>query len=111
MDKLAKYQELVEGLIRRYAEADRPQAEIETQLLIDTERGHYQWWNIGWRGFDRIYRCNIHLDIKDGKIWLQENWTEADPAAELVALGVPREDIVLGLQPPGKRPYTDYGVA
>jgi XisI protein len=41
MDKLAKYQELVEGLIRRYAEADLPQAEIETQLLIDAERGHY----------------------------------------------------------------------
>jgi len=26
-------------------------------------------------------------------------------------MGVPREDIVLGLQPPYKRPYTDYGVA
>jgi hypothetical protein len=24
---------------------------------------------------------------------------------------VPKEDIVLGLQPPSNRPYTDYGVA
>jgi XisI protein len=118
VDKLAKYQVVVEQLIRRYAAADQPQAradqsqvEMETQLVIDTERGHYQWWNIGWRGFDRIYRCNVHLDIKDGKIWLQENWTEEDPAAALVLMGVPREDIVLGLQPPYKRPYTDYGVA
>ena len=30
---------------------------------------------------------------------------------ELVAMGVPKDDIVLGLQPPYKRPYTDYGVA
>jgi len=29
----------------------------------------------------------------------------------LVAMGVPREDIVLGLQPAYKRQYTDYGVA
>jgi hypothetical protein len=26
-------------------------------------------------------------------------------------MGVPREDIILGLQPPYKRQYTDYGVA
>lgn len=111
VDKVALYQELAECLIRQYADNDRPQAGVETQVLIDTERGHYQWWQVGWRGFDRIYRCIIHLDIKEGKIWLQENLTEADPAEELVAMGVPREDIVLGLQPPEKRPYTDYGVA
>jgi len=53
----------------------------------------------------------IHIDIKDGKIWLQQNLTDQDPAVELVKMGVPREDIVLGLQPPYKRQYTDYGVA
>jgi len=26
-------------------------------------------------------------------------------------MGVPKEDIILGLHPPYKRPYTDYGVA
>jgi len=34
-----------------------------------------------------------------------------NPAEELVMMGVPREDIVLGLQAPYKRQYTDYGVA
>ena len=59
----------------------------------------------------RIYRSIIHIDIKDGKIWLQQNLTDQNPAEELVEMGVPREDIVLGLQPLYKRPYTDYGVA
>ncbi|MGB3293305.1 MAG: element excision factor XisI family protein, partial [Phormidesmis sp.] len=36
---------------------------------------------------------------------------DQDPAEDLMAMGVAREDIVLGLQPPYKRPYTDYGVA
>jgi hypothetical protein len=53
----------------------------------------------------------IHFDIKDEKIWLQRNMTDLDPAADLVAIGVDRLDIVLGLQAPHKRPYTDYGVA
>lgn len=34
-----------------------------------------------------------------------------EAAEDLVEMGVPREDIVLGLQPPYKRQYTDYGAA
>ncbi|OKH32235.1 hypothetical protein NIES2101_40840 [Calothrix sp. HK-06] len=30
---------------------------------------------------------------------------------ELVALGIPREDIILGFQAPYLRKYTDFGVA
>jgi hypothetical protein len=37
--------------------------------------------------------------------------TEADLAQELVEMGVPKEDIVLGLHPAYQRPYTGYGVA
>jgi XisI protein len=53
----------------------------------------------------------IHLDIKDGKIWIQRNMTGADLAQELVEMGVPKEDIVLGLQPLYKRPYTGYAIS
>ena len=53
----------------------------------------------------------MHLDLKQGKVWLQKNTTDFNPVKDLVELGVKKEDIVLGLQPPFKRPYTDYGVA
>ncbi|MFM9267702.1 XisI protein [Tychonema sp. BBK16] len=111
MDKLAQYRQYVQTLITRYAEDDVSDDEVEVQLICDTERDHYQWMNVGWEHLNRIYRSIIHIDIKDGKIWLQQNLTEQNPAEELVAMGVPREDIVLGLHPPYKRPYTDYGVA
>ena len=39
------------------------------------------------------------------------NGTDQNPAEELVEMAVSRQDIVLGLQPPYKRPYTAYGVA
>ncbi|MCC3422767.1 MAG: XisI protein [Microcoleus sp. PH2017_01_SCD_O_A] len=111
MDKLAQYRQYVQTLMSRYAEDDVSDDEVEMQLICDTERDHYQWMNVGWEHLNRIYRSIIHIDIKDGKIWLQQNLTDQNPAEELVAMGVPREDIVLGLQPPYKRPYTDYGVA
>lgn len=37
--------------------------------------------------------------------------TDVDLALELLEMGVLKEDIVLGLQPPYKRPYTGYAVA
>ncbi|MBD2492795.1 XisI protein [Nostoc sp. FACHB-280] len=111
MDKIAKYREYIQTLLTHYASDDVSDEQVETQLIFDTERDHYQWMNVGWQQFDRIYRCVIHLEIKNGKIWLQQNLTDQNPAEELVKMGVPRDDIVLGLQPPYKRQYTDYGVA
>ncbi len=111
MDKLAKYRELVKSLLTRYANEDVVDSGVEVQLVFDENREHYQWMNVGWEDLKRVYRCIIHFDIKDGKIWLQQNLTDQNPAEELVAMGVPREDIVLGLHPAYKRQYTEYGVA
>ena len=66
---------------------------------------------LGWEGYRRIHAGLIHIDLKDEKIWVQRDGTEYGVANELVDLGVPREDIVLGFQAPYKRPYTDFAVA
>ena len=59
-----------------------------------------------------INNMNIHFTIKpNGKIWLMENNTDIRIAEELVKLGVPRQDIVLGFQPPSLRSMTDYAIA
>jgi len=67
--------------------------------------------NMGWDGHRRIYGCVLHLDIKNGKIWVQQNMTEVRIAQELVDLGVAKKDIVLGFQAPEMREYNDYAVA
>ncbi|NJO42492.1 MAG: XisI protein [Cyanobacteria bacterium CRU_2_1] len=65
---------------------------------------------VGWQNNRRVYGCILHLDIKDGKIWLQHNGTERQVADELVALGVPKQDIVLGFQSPSKRKFTEFAI-
>jgi len=52
----------------------------------------------------------LHLDIINGKIWIQQDGTEVGIANKLVDLGVPKQDIVLGLDPPVMRQYTDFAV-
>jgi hypothetical protein len=112
MERIAQYRKTIRQLLtnRVSSERDNLHPEIESQLIFDTEHDRYQLLDIGWEDLKRVYNCFIHIDIKDGKIWIQRNMTEADLAQELVEMGVPKEDIVLGLHPAYKRPYTGYGV-
>ena len=110
MDRLSQYQEVIQALLSEYSDR-RSDNEIDSQCIFDTQRHHYQVVNVGWSGGRRVYGCVIHLDIQDGKIWLQYNGTEIDVAQRLVDRGVPKMDIVLGFQAPHRRPMTDYAVS
>lgn len=110
MDRVAFYRDCIQKLLTRYNRGKFINEEIEAQLVFDTERDHYQIVDMGWDGYRRVYDCLIHLDIKDGKIWIQRNQTDHLLAPELVEMGVLKEDIVLGLQPADMRQYTGFGV-
>jgi hypothetical protein len=83
---------------------------IQAQIIIDPERDHYQLVYVGWRDSKRCYGVILHLDIIDGKIWIQQDGTEIGTANELVELGVSKQDIVLGFDPPNLRQYTDFAM-
>ncbi|HAZ47691.1 MAG TPA: hypothetical protein DDW76_08780 [Cyanobacteria bacterium UBA11369] len=53
----------------------------------------------------------LHLDIKDGKIWIQYSGTETAIAKVLKDKGVPESDIVLGFHSPFKRQFSGYALA
>lgn len=110
MEKVEHYRQLIGNFLNEYASYQSPYGQLENQVVFDSQGDHYQLVRLGWQGKTRVYGCSIHLDIKDGKIWIQHNATDVDIAEELVSNGVPREDIVLGFQPPYLREYTDYAV-
>ncbi|GAP97368.1 XisI protein [Leptolyngbya sp. NIES-2104] len=110
MERLEQYRQSIRQMLTTQADVEQEQGSVECQLVFDTERDHYQLLDVGWDGLKRVYHCYIHIDIKDGKIWIQRNMTERDIAAELVEMGIPKEDIVLGLHPPYKRALSGYGV-
>jgi hypothetical protein len=108
MDKLETYRQLIQSLLSAYAAIPISNGKIDSYTVFDTQQDHYQVMNVGWDGYRRVYGCILHLDIKEGKIWLEQNMTEFKIAEELVKQGVAKEDIVLGFQPPELRQYTDY---
>jgi len=50
------------------------------------------------------------VEIKDDKIWIERDGTEIGVASELVAAGVPKQDIVLAFHAPYKRQFTEFAV-
>jgi hypothetical protein len=111
MERLERYRQAIQSLLYSYVPPESAQSGIETQVICDRDSDHYQLVSLGWQGHRRFYSCLMHLDLKDGKIWIQRNQTDLLIAQELLKLGVPREDIILGLQPEYARPDTGYGVA
>ena len=73
--------------------------------------GHYQLMTVGWHGQHRIHGCVLHVDIKDGKIWIQHDGTEEGIANRLVAAGVPRGRYRPGVSFAVHAPeFTDFAV-
>jgi hypothetical protein len=110
MDKLAIYRSHIQTVLQRYLSRRSPTDNLEIQLIEDTKHDHYQIFSVGWYENQRIHGCTLHIDIKQGKIWIQHNSTEDDIAAELVSLGIPKHDIVLAFHAPSRRRYTEYAM-
>ena len=110
MDKLELYREIICNFLTEYGQIPPLGGDIESETVLDKEKDRYLLVHLGWKNQQRIYSTVFHLDICDGKIWIQRNQTDFCLADDLIARGVAREDIVLGLQPAFVRKYTGLGV-
>ena len=113
MERIVRYQEVLHCLLEEYRAlyADAGEPEVETLIIRDDANGQYQLMRVGWRGETRLRRPVFYARLKNGKIWIEEDWTQESIANELLAAGVPSEDIVLAFNPPEVRHLTEFAVA
>lgn len=112
MDRLKEYQNIIADYITEYAKikpANLP--DIDSYAVVDRVNNHFQLLQLGWQGEDYIFTVVLHFDIKDGKVWFQRNITDRDVVDELMAMGIAKQDIVLGFRYPKFRAYTGFAVA
>ena len=112
MDKVEQYRQIIRNLLEEYAlykPVNLP--EVENQLLFDEQRDRYQLLRVGFENRRRVHYCVFHLDLKEGKVWVQEDATDVPIVQRLEAAGVPKEDIVLGFHAPYKRALAGYAEA
>jgi hypothetical protein len=88
-----------------------PMQDAEMMPIFDDEHNQYVLFKIGWTKNGRLHHTTLHVHLHDGKIWIEEDWTEKGIATYLVSKGIPREKIVLAFHSPEERPLTDYAVA
>ncbi len=111
MDRLERYREIVRRVIDEYASYKPSHGQIETEAIVDRDKDHYEVMHVGWDKARRVHGSVVHIDIIGGKVWIQYDGTTRPVAEELVAAGIPREDIVLAFHPREVRPLTDFAVA
>jgi hypothetical protein len=111
MDKLEKYRRIVEQVLTEYSSIPYAYGEIESRTMFDREKDAYLLYIVGWDKSGRVHGIHSHLDIINGKIWIQRDGTEDGLADDLERAGVPKSDIVLAWHEPELRQYTDYAVA
>ena len=79
--------------------------------MFDNESDRYLLVILGRDNGRRAHGCLVHIDIINGKVWMQHDGTEYGIANELVDAGVPKNHIVLGFRSPEIRKHTEFAVA
>lgn len=107
---ITKYSKIICQLLNEYSKIPYFYGELERRFIISEDKNSYLLMTLGWQRDKRVHSCLIHVEIKNNKVWIQRDGTEDGIAEELVAAGIPKQDIVLAFQPPEVRPYTEYAV-
>ena len=100
MDALTNYRQQLERILREYAEIPYSHGQIDIQMIFDRDGDHYLLMLVGRDGIRRVHGCLVHIDIIDGKFWVQRDGTEYGIARELLDAGIPTRQIVLAFRIP-----------
>ena len=111
MDALETYRVATERVLTEYARFLTTDAETVCETVFDRVNDRYLIVEVGWEKGRRIYGTLLHVDVFDGKLWIQHDGTEDGVAGELVAAGVPKDRIVLGFRAPSLRAQSEFAVA
>ncbi len=110
MERLSHYQQVITTVLSDLAQATAQDA-VEILSLFDSTHDNYLLLAVGWDGVRRIHHIIAHLRIRNEKIWVEADNTDAELVQQLLDSGVPKEEIVLAFYSPQKRALTEFAVA
>ena len=106
MEKVKKYQKAVLKILGEYAAIKSPfMPEVENKVIADTKSHQYQLVRMGWYKDRHVNYTVFHFEIKDGKVWIQENRTDVRIEEELMDAGIAKKDIMSGMRHPVLEQY------
>jgi hypothetical protein len=111
MDTLENYRQLIRKILTEHAQIPYARGDIQSETVFDRESDRYLLIINGRENGKRVHGCLIHVEIINGKIWIQRDGTEYGVAGELLKAGVPKDQIVLGFRSPEIRRHTEFAIA
>lgn len=108
MDTRITYQQIIKKVLSEHAAFRSQWGDVHSHVVFDDERGRYLVLDMGWNDNKYWHITPIHLDLIDGKIWIQYDETEDGVATDLLEANVPKGDIVLGFLPSTVRRHTEF---
>jgi hypothetical protein len=109
---LNEWRQIIKKMLAELAAISFPEVvKLKAKTAFDESTDVYLVLMEGWKDVKRLHGCMAHVEINDGKIWIQQDGTEYGLANELVAAGIPKDRIVLGFKSPQSRAHTGFAVA
>ena len=111
MATVTDYADIIERILDPYSKIPYAHGNLTCEAIYDRPRGRFVLMTLGWDGDERVHHPLVHIDLNDGKLWIQADNTEHGVAPDLVEAGIPKSQVVLAFRPPEVRKHTDYPVA
>ena len=112
MDTLKKYREIIKHSLSEIAMIPYAYGDLEKRVMFDEETDNYavitQVWEHNGR---RAHGCLVHIEIRDGKVWIQRDGTEDGVAAAFLDSGIPKDKIVLAFHSPARRELSGFATS
>jgi hypothetical protein len=95
MDTILAYRNIIKQLILRYAQLKPSHGNIRLDPVFDEANDRYALMQVGWDKQRRVRGNLIYLTIESDRVFIEYDGTETGITDELVAAGIPRDNIVL----------------
>jgi XisI protein len=95
MDTILTYRNIIKQLILRYAQLKPSHGSIRLDPVFDEANDRYALMQVGWDKQRRVRGNLIYLTIQNDRVFIEYDGTETGITDELVAAGIPRDNIVL----------------
>lgn len=111
MDRINEYIQIIRRVLQEVADYVPNEEGVRKKIIVDDLNGHYQLLQTGWKNRRRIHGTLLHIDVRDGKVWVEHDGTNPEIVQDLLDAGIPAHDMVLGFHPPQLRHHTEFAVS
>lgn len=93
--KIEKYRQILTQIVENHANAQRRSDQVALVPICDPKHDNYLLMRVGWDRVGRAHHILFHFRLLDGKVWIEWDGIEYGIANDLIAAGIPQEDIMM----------------